>query len=75
MSVRVSNMAIVDLELPGAGAILARVRDDDVYIWPAGLGQGPVIAMTRADWGRICREVMLAMARADREGTDENTQV
>lgn len=63
MSVRVAMLHTV--EVGGEGARLATVRDDDVNIWPAGLGQGPVISMSRDDWIRISREVKLAYMRAE----------
>lgn len=66
MSVSVSTLQTVDLS--GAGAYLAKVDGDQVRIYPQGLGRGPAIFMSRDDWGRIAREVMLAMARADRQG-------
>ena len=65
MTVRVSTLQIANV--PEAGAILARVRGDDIDIWPQGIGMGPIITMTRDDWSRIAREVMLALARADKE--------
>ena len=65
MTVRIS-MAHTTM-VAGRGAYLAMVRDDDIDIWPQGLGVGPMITMSRDDWSRIAREVMLALVRAEKE--------
>lgn len=65
MSVRVSTTQTVIVG--DHGAILANVIDNDIYIWPRGKGIGPLIVMTRDDWSRISREVVMALSRADKE--------
>ena len=65
MTVRVST--VQSAHVPEAGAILASVKDGDIYIWPRGHGVGPLIVMSRDDWRRISREVMMALSRADKE--------
>lgn len=47
------------------GAIMANVVGDEVYIYPQGLGRGPMIVMPKSVWGRIQREVALAFARSE----------
>ena len=69
MTVRISTVQTANV--PGDGAILARVNDDDIHIWPQGVGIGPIITMSRDDWRRITREVALALSRADREKDHE----
>lgn len=55
------------VEIAGQGAYLAHVDENgDVVIYPQGRGQGPMIAMSKQDWARISREVMLAYMRAER---------
>lgn len=65
MSMTISGVTTADL--PAQGARLANVVGNDVYIYPKGVGQGPLIAMSRQDWARIAREVMLAFTRADKK--------
>lgn len=65
MSVRVSTVQTVIVG--DHGLKLAKVDGDDIYIWPRGQGIGPMIAMSRDDWRRISREVMLALSSADKE--------
>lgn len=66
MSVAVNVFQTV--EVPDKGAYLANVVGEQLYIYPQGLGRGPVIAMSKADWSRIMLEVKSAFARADRQG-------
>lgn len=64
MSVTISSYQTV--EIAAQGAYLAHVDENgDVVIYPQGRGQGPMIAMSKQDWARISREVMLAYMRAD----------
>lgn len=67
MSVMVSTFQTI--ELPGDGARLAEVSEDgEVTIYPEGMGRGPQITMSMADWERISREVMIASWRHPQEG-------
>lgn len=49
------------------GRYLARYdKDADaLFIYPQGLGQGPLLVMDKADWARISDEVRRAFMRAD----------
>ena len=48
-------------EMPGEGQRLALVdKNGDLQVWPHGIGQGPVLIMSRDDWARLSKEVRLA---------------
>ena len=67
MSVTVSTVQTT--EVGKAGLILARYDKDldALGIYPQGLGHGPAMYMSKADWARISREVMMAFSRADND--------
>lgn len=52
-------------QVPDEGKRMAEVEGDTLCIWPGGMGSGPLITMTRADWARINREVRMAYLRDD----------
>lgn len=55
-------------EMPEEGARLVQVEGERVMLWPAGIGKGPLIILSRKEWSRLSREVMVALATADRQG-------
>lgn len=63
MSVRVN--VTQTSELQREGAYLANVVNGELHLYPQGLGEGPLIVMSKDDWTRIRREVMLAFARSE----------
>lgn len=54
------------VEAPGEGARMAKVVNGTLYIWPAGVGVGPMIGMTKETWARLQKEVRLAYMDSDR---------
>lgn len=53
-------------KVAGEGARLAEIDHGRLWIWPAGIGNGPAISMDVADWPRISQEVRLAHMQADK---------
>lgn len=48
-------------EVPDKGVRLVLIdQNGDLQVWPHGIGEGPVLIMSRDDWARLSNEVRLA---------------
>lgn len=57
MSIRISTAASMDL---AKDAAVVRVNEGGIWIWPQGIGVGPMIVMDEADWDELVARVAAA---------------
>lgn len=62
------------VQVADEGAYMANVVGDELYIYPQGLGRGPVITMPKSVWVRLQQEVRRAYARDEAKRGDLGAQ-